>query len=249
MPQDDAGLAQGATDDWTPWVYLKLGWREEEAPLPALALTIRFGQHHVKILGGRIWFGLSGGELALRPSSGQFSDAHFWPGSPLEATVQVKRTVRAELSTKRSLSASAKADAQPLGATFSYGSGSEQTVGKVVEDAVELIHWRVRSHGSPMNALWNFEAAPGELCLNGGLLAQEIARFTCAGKTGAVKATFSVYKKDIRPLVADGVWPEDISGAKHAVLRGFVRKAIAKRMGPVVHELELPAPILEVHHG
>lgn len=249
MQQDTAVVQPARPDDWTPWIYLGLDWQQEGRQPPAVALSITFGRHHVNIPGGRIWFGLRGGELALRPSGGQFSNGHFWPQNPLEVKVEVKRTLRTEQSRKLSQSASAKADLEPLTAGFNYGSGSEISSAQIIEDAAQFVHWRISSHGSPIHAIWSFEAAPGEPCLDGRLVAQAIARFASAAEIGTVNAQFSVFKKDIRPLAAEGLWPEDISNSKRAVLGAWIRKLIAKRMGPVVYDLDLPAPVTEVRHG
>lgn len=246
--QDCEVVSPGYPEDWTPWVYLKLVWREKTYQ-PTLALTITFGTHHTEYLGGQVWFGLHGGELILQPISGQFSGAALWPPNPLDVGVRIKRTLTDRKSSKDNKSAAVEASLVPLGATFCYGSGSEDAATKVIEDVFETIHWRIRAHGSPTKAIWTFEAEPATPCLEGHLQNELIARFGSDSEAGEVKATFSVYRKDIRILDSEGFWADIFCKAKIAVLRARIHKTIAKRMGPVVYTVILTTPITQPHHG
>lgn len=237
---DKSGTAN--TTDWTPWVYLALEWGKQHGRMRGcpLLLTLSFGMHHLKVLGGRVWFGLSGGVLDITPIGGSFLIERFWPKNTLEPSVSVQRTLRAERRDTQNRSMGVKASLEGPNATANLSSKQDAVIANSIEEVLEHMHLRVIVHGAPSRALWTFATAPGELYLAGRLTRREIARLKMGQGRSGLKAAFSVFKKDIRVLFAQGLWPENVSENKHRVLMRLLRKFVADQMGQTVCLLELP---------
>jgi hypothetical protein len=236
MPANGETTERG---DWTPWVYLNVEWgAENDAGRPVL-LTVNFGEHHLKVRGGRVWFGLSGGELDLKPSAGAFLPEYFWPENPLEVAVKCKRTVQVVQTDKRHGSIGIKAALATPTVEANIGSGRDAEIANTAIDVFDEIRLLVSPHGSPSHHFWNFSPAPGTPCLKGKLERKEIARMAAPAPAAALKVTFSVFKRDILPLRAEGLWPENVSPTKNAVVTALLRKFVADRLGQLVCDLEL----------
>ena len=227
--------------DWSPWVYLNLEWGGLSDNDLGLLLTINFNKHHLKILGGRVWFGLRGGELKLELTNAVMFYQHRWPQSPLEEKIKVKHRISKTSLSKSTRNSNAQANLAETSASMSF-SRTKETGGELttsVEDEVEYVIWQISTKGSEKEAYWDFEVGGGNPCLQGRLTEQEIGKVIVQAEPYAVQAEFKVFKKDIRPLHGEGFWPENLSNTKKAVLLAFLRIIIARHMNPVVYSREL----------
>lgn len=245
----DLSVDQPDKPDWSPWVYLQLEWtKPSEGVNRGLLLTINFAKHHMKVLGGRVWFGLRRGELKLTPSNGVIPYEHRWPESPLEVNFKFKRTVNETKGTKRSRSTSDKLNVGhtltntklSIGTSRNGEKAEEQVKG--IKDEFEYVTWRIRPKGSDKEAYWDFEALEIESCLQGRLFKKEICKVM---PPCGVRASFRVFKRDIQPIGGEGLWPENLEAVKCAVILALLRRHIVKTLGPEAFLLEVPNPIEE----
>ena len=235
--------------DWSPWVYIRLKWGKPSDDGLGILLTINFNKHHLKILGGRIWFGLLGGELKLEPINAEIPYEHRWPETPLVVKTEIRHKSGKTSGSKETRSSSREFNAEGNLADATASGGFSRTKGfenerlNSLED--EYVHIHISTKGSEKEAIWDFEVSEGNLCLQGNLIEKEISKLVVHNEPYAVHASFRVFKKDIRPLSAEGIWrPEDLGSTKKikkikkSILLALLRKEIAK-MNPVIHSFRL----------
>ena len=154
--------------DWSPWVYVELNWGDlcdEGSGRSGLLLTINFSKHFMKVLGGRVWFGLRSGELKLEPINATIPYKHRWPQSSLAVEIKTKRSISKTSGSKQAQSDTktldAKADFKDISASLSSSSkremGLEQSA--LIQDDFEHTVWQVYTKGSEQKAYWDFEVA------------------------------------------------------------------------------------------
>jgi len=252
MAAEDDSTASTSGAQWAPWIYINLEWRTcgEHMLSRQVLLTTHFGEHHLDVFGGRVWFGLRGVELQVTPSVGEFASEHLWPENLLEVTVEVDRKASTERREKRHGSMSAKVHSKEANAEASAASDRAIETNNAIEDVYKQVHWRIVVQGSPSSPIWKFLASPREPFLQGRLVRQQIGQLkSISDDTTSLSAELRLFKKDIRPSFAEGLWPEDISNSKHVVLMALLRKMIANRIGPTVWVVEAPPLPAEAANG
>jgi hypothetical protein len=88
----------------------------------------------------------------------------------------------------------------------------------------------VITKGSEENAYWDFEANTSDSFLSGGFREQKIGKVEVISSPCSIEAVFRIFRKDIRPLEAEGIWPKNIGGSKNLILQALLRKFIATKM-------------------
>lgn len=199
-----------------------------------LYLTINFNEQWEPLIGGRIKFGLKGGELRLRLENSRSPHKLRKLTGRLQDALQIERNEKE--GTERQGGAEASLAENRVGAKINLGGkeSGERT------DKFEFTACQVTTKGTETNPVWSFEERAGEGVLKGLLSEQKLATLNGTAKQCYVEATFEVSNRDVHLTDAEGLWPQDISRNKLAVLyEVLARFLLNNKLKPYLSRAEL----------
>nr|WP_290228378.1 hypothetical protein [Trichocoleus desertorum] len=197
-------------------------------------MTIQFNEQWEQLPGGRIKFGLRGGELRLKLDNGEISLQDRELGGSFDLAVQKERQQQ-EGSENQSGIETTWADSKP-GAKANISE--KQTTGR--SDKFQFTSCQITTKGSEENPAWVFEVKTGEPVLKGLLKSAKIGVLGIAGKPCQVEATFGVTLRDVHLTDAEGLWSPNISREKRAVLdRALAKQFLKHKLQPYLSRVEL----------
>lgn len=199
-----------------------------------LNLTLQFNEQRELVIGGRIQFGLKGGQLKLKLVNGEIPiESRMLNGLvklSAEKPRQQQHSSQPQSPTKDALSKN-----PPLvNAAPSANQTPENT------DKFQPSVCQVTIQGSEENPTWVFEVTKDELVLNGLLKNVLLATLNVTGKPCYVEATFEVSPRDVYMIEAEGLLPKNLSRKKMAVIeRAIIRRFLERKLKPYLSRHEL----------
>ncbi|MBV8886056.1 MAG: hypothetical protein JO235_18970 [Chroococcidiopsidaceae cyanobacterium CP_BM_RX_35] len=207
-----------------------------------LFLTINFNEQWEKLVGGRLKWGLRGGELRLTLTNGILPYSSRELTDSLELFILKKRVVQESRQAQQGLEGSISdmvilpAWAGKAGAKANVGK--ERTFGKT--DEFEVTVCQVTTKGSEENPAWVFTVRTGEPVLKGLLKRAKLGTLDIKALPCTAIATFEVSSRDVYITDAEGLWPPDISRNKQAVLeRMLALRLLRSKLQPYLSQAEL----------
>ncbi|MEW6491805.1 MAG: hypothetical protein AB1589_04540 [Cyanobacteriota bacterium] len=202
-----------------------------------LHLTIRFNEEWTEPLGrlgGRIKFGLKGGELRLKLQNGKIASREF--DSSLPPSVPIDRTLDEHQKTTGMMEF-----VVPLAAIKQLLKGStsrEQTGGTI--DKFLFDSFQITTKDSPEKPAWVFKVKTGEPVLIGSLTDAKLGTIEVAAKPCYVEATFEVSKRDVQLTDSEGLWLKDLIPEKREALDiALVKLLLKHKIKPYLSRVEL----------
>lgn len=202
-----------------------------------LHLTIKFNEQWEPLPGGRIKFGLKGGELRVKLENSEIPFesrelAGSWELSVQTAKKNPQTTPEKTSREVRSNNLNAAVNGNQTSAS------SEKNFPTLNQLPVNICH--VTTKVSEENPAWVFEEEMGEPVLKGSLHQAKLATLNMTALPCHVEATFEVSKRDVCLTDAEGLWPPDISRNKRAVLdRLIVQRLLEPKFKPYLSKAEL----------
>ncbi len=214
--------------------WSKLRLKSKETEQIELYLTINFNEQWEKLPGGRVKFGLRGGELRLRLEGANIPYEYRGLNDPFELAVEKERQQQEGSENQNAIEASLAKGEPAVKANLS----AKKTTGKT--DKIQFTTYQVTTKGSEENPAWVFEVETGEPVLKGLLKNALLATMKVTAKPCRVQATFEVSKQDVYLTQAEGLWPQDISRNKMAILeRKMALWLLNTKLKPYLSRVEL----------
>ncbi|NES21378.1 MAG: hypothetical protein F6K41_21220 [Symploca sp. SIO3E6] len=215
-------------------LWTKLRQESKETEQIELYLTINFNEQWENLPGGRVKFGLRGGELRLKLEVGNIPYEYRGLNDPFEIAVPTDREQKEGNERQRLIEAALAKGEPTIKAIFSFNKKNEQT------DKIQFTTYQVTTKGSEENPAWVFEVKTGEPVLKGSLNNALLGTMNVTAKPCHVKAIFEVSKQDVYLTQAEGLWPQDISRNKLAILeRTMALWLLKKKLTPYISQVEL----------
>lgn len=234
--------------DWQMWVNYELKPGDVSDQKADILLTIFFAYHNVDLIGGRIWFGLRGGELSLQPNNATIPLEERWPQTPLLPSIETKRTITVGAASRENLKTTLGTDAEfitreaGVSLIASHGSENEKADSLGISSEFSQIEWQITCKGSDCQTIWQFESKLYNQYLCGSLRSQRLCTIFSKTRDFSIQASFNVYARDISILDASGIWPEGTGANKKGVIRALLRKFIAEAMNAELPTIKLYFP-------
>jgi len=199
-----------------------------------LYLTINFNEQWENLPGGRVKFGLRGGELRLKLEGANIPYENRGLNDPFKVAVETNREQQEGNELQNAIEASLDKGEPTVKANLS----SKKTTGKT--DKIQFTTYQVTTKGSEENPAWVFEVKTGEPVLKGLLKSALLGTMKVTVKPCHVKAIFEVSKQDVYLTQAEGLWPQDISRNKLAILeRKMALWLLKNKLTPYLSRVEL----------
>ena len=199
-----------------------------------LYLTLNFNEQWETLPGGRIKFGIRGGELRLALTNGK---------APYNA-----RELAGELQlhlTKQRKDEQGKTDTSNLQGVVSKDElsievGINKQVTQNRTDTFDVPVCQVTTKGSLEHPAWVFEEKAGEGVLKGLLKKKPLAVVDLTDYTWRIKATFEVSLNDVCLNKAEGMWFQNLTPQKQRVLDiGLAKLFLKHKLKPYVSLVEV----------
>lgn len=218
-------VQSGSLEDFDVWQA------STETPQIDLCVTLKFNEQWENLKGGRIKFGLRGGELKLKLENSEIPDEACYLAGVVELSMQnPKPTVE-----KKSLDSRLRA----FNSAFNGRSAKTSSIESSPETEHPITLCHVTTKISEENPAWVFEEI-GELVLRGSLYQAKLATLNITALPCRVEATFVISKQDLCLTDAEGLWPPDISRNKKAVLeRLMIQRLLEPKIKPYLSKAEL----------
>jgi len=187
-----------------------------------LHLTINFNEQWEPLRGGRVKFGLKGGELRLKLENSKIPYESRELAGKLELSVQKERQQQ-EASEKQSGIEASLVESKP---GVKANVGSKETAGTT--DKFQFTDCQITTKGSEENPAWVFEVETGEPVLKGLLKNEKLGTLDVKTKPCRVEATFEVSKRDVHLTDGEGLYPPDISRNKRAIIERTIALHLLK---------------------
>lgn len=206
-----------------------------------LHLTINFNEQWELLPGGRIKFGLKGGELRVKLENSEipFESRELAGSWELSVPTAKKKSQIPQDKKSREIRAN-NLNASVNGSQIKAKESAipEQSLSTFNQLPVNICH--ITTKVSEENPAWVFEEEMGELVLKGSLNQAKLATLNMTALPCRVEATFEVSKRDVCLTDAEGLWPADISRNKRAVLdRLIVQRLLEPKFKPYLSKAEL----------
>jgi len=207
-----------------------------------LYLTINFNEQWEKLIGGRLKWGLRGGELRLKLTNGIIPYSSRELTGSLELFILKKRVVQESSQAQKGIEGSIGniviLPAWTGKAGVKANAGAEQTSGRT--DEFEFTVCQVTTKGAEENPAWVFAVKTGEPVLKGLLKRAKLGTLDIKAKPCTVLVTFEISLRDIYVTDAEGLWPADISQNKRAVLeRMLALRLLKSKLKPYLSQVKL----------
>ena len=198
-----------------------------------LYLTLEFNEQRELLFGGRIKFGLKGGELRLKLENAEFLlESREMAGM---VKLAVHNDIQQESSRNHSTIAVSLAESKP---GVKANSDTKKTDRKtdsseVATCQVQFIDCQVTTKGSQENPTWVFEVKTGQPVLKGLLKNAKLGTLDMTAKPCRIEATFEVLPQDVYITEAEGLSPKHISKKRRAVIeRAIARRFLERKLKP-----------------
>lgn len=211
--------------------YQDVVWDSTQTPQIDLHLTIKFNEQWEPLKGGRIKFGLKGGELRLKLENSEIPyEARHLVGA-IELVGQDQQELQENFDKKHLASRRA----------FNFtinGNQPKELKSPLIQQPVSFCH--VTTKVSEENPAWVFEAEISKQVLKGSLHQAKLATLNITALPCRVEATFEISKLDLCLTDAAGLWHPDISRNKKAVLeRLIIQRLLEPKFKPYLSKAEL----------
>lgn len=206
--------------------YQDVGWASTQTQQIDLHLTIKFNEQWEPLKGGRIKFGLKGGELRLKLENSEIP----YEARHLVGAIELVGQDQQELQ---------ELDKKPLDSRrpFNFtinGNQPKELKSPLIQQPVSFCH--VTTTVSEENPAWVFEAEISKQVLKGSLHQAKLATLNITALPCRVEATFEISKLDLCLTDAAGLWHPDISRNKKAVLeRLIIQRLLEPKFKPYRH--------------
>ncbi len=201
-----------------------------------LYLTLQFNEQRDMLPGGRVKFGLRGGQLRLKLENGEIP----WVSSEITGSVELSalNTTLQQPSRYRQSGVEVTLPESQAEVKENLSISTKETLGRI--DQVQTLVCQVSTKGSQENPAWVFEAGTGEPVLKGLLKNAKLGTLNVTGKPCRVEAIFEVSPSDVYMTKAEGLWPTNISKKRSAVIeRAIARRFLERRLKPYLSRQEL----------
>jgi hypothetical protein len=224
MKLEGIPVQSGSLEDFDVWQA------SIETPQIDLCVTLKFSEQWENLKGGRIKFGLRGGELRLKLENSEIPDeAHNLAGI-VELSKNDAKPEPQSIVERKSLDSRLRAFNSAFKASSTEPSPE-------AEHPITLCH--ITTKVSEENPAWVFEEI-GEIVLRGSLYQTKLATLNISALPCRVEATFEISKQDLCLTDAEGLWPPDISRNKQAVLeRLMIQRLLEPNIKPYLSKAEL----------
>jgi len=211
--------------------YYDVGCASTQTQQIDLHLTIKFNEQWEALKGGRIKFGLKGGELRLKLENSEIPYEDRNLAGAIELVGQHKQEL--QVPDKKPLD-----NRRPFNFTVNGNQPKELKLPVIQQDSISFCH--VTTKVSEENPTWVFEAEISEQVLRGSLHQAKLATLNITALPCRVEATFEISKQDLCLTDAEGLWSPDISRNKKAVLeRLIVQRLLEPKFKPYLSKAEL----------
>lgn len=206
-----------------------------------LYLTLQFNEQREMLPGGRLKFGLKGGELRIKLENGKI------PLTSGELDNSCKLSVHQDRQQQEGKSNQSRIEATSVESKPGVQSHprTKKTAGKTeqlqfVTCQVDFVTCQVATKGSPENPAWVFKVEAGEPVLKGLLKNVRLGTLNVTAKPCRVEATFEVSPRDVCITEAEGLWPKNISKKRCAVIeRAIIRRFLERKLKPYLSRQQL----------
>ena len=185
-----------------------------------LFLTIRFNEHWYDLPGGRIRFGINGGQLTLKLENGEIPLDLIDLSGPFNLAVSVKRVKKDTTKGKKGVKVSAQGG--------EISQESEETA--EYSDEISFIACQVTTKGTNTNPVWVFEEKQEERVLKGLLKSAKLATMNILAKPCVVRAEFDISNKNIQITDFEGIWFQNITPGKRITIDRMIVNALLKEV-------------------
>lgn len=183
-----------------------------------LFLTIRFNEHWYDLPGGRIRFGINGGQLTLRLENGEIPLDLLDLSGPLNLEVSIKRTKKDTKKGKKGVKVSAQGGEV----------AQENEEASEYSDEISFTTCQVTTRGTSTNPVWVFEEKQEERVLKGLLKSIKLATMNILAKPCIIRAEFDISNKNIQITGSEGVWFQDIKPEKRITMDRLIVDRLLK---------------------
>ncbi len=206
-----------------------------------LHLTINFNEQWEALKGGRIKFGLKGGELRVKLENSEIPYESCALTGSLELSLQTGKQETKASKDKNSVDVRPRALNSSVNGSTTKAQASlstDQRFQRIEQLSGTICH--VTTKVSEENPAWVFEEEMGEPVLRGSLNRAKLATLNVTALPCRIEATFEVSKRDVCLTDAEGLWPADISRNKRAVLdRLIIQRLLEPKLKPYLSRAEL----------
>ena len=225
------------------FLYLDLEFKDtqtnrlEQTELPQkkdLYLTLNFHEESLKLLGGKVKYGLRGGQLKLSLKNCKI------PCSDRCLKDRMPRVTERELETQQGVEKNSNIGGylSPAQAEFSTKQDYKKTE-KPTEKCQQTVY-HVSTKGGDCSPAWVFEADQDESVLKVTLADEKLATVEITEISHQLIATFEVVSKNIYIGDAEGIWPDNISQNKLAIIEKLIINRLRKsKLKPYVSKVVL----------
>ncbi|MFZ1030168.1 MAG: hypothetical protein WAN66_28520 [Limnoraphis robusta] len=211
--------------------------RLQQAELPQkkdLYLTLNFNEEWLKLLGGKVKYGLRGGELrlSLKNCKTPYSDRCLNDEMKLVTEREVETQQGVEKSSN--IGGSLSREKAELSAKQDYKNTETR------KEKFQKTVYHVSTKGDERSPAWVFEADKDESVLKGTLADQKLATVDITEISHQLTATFEVVSKNVYVGDAEGIWPDNISQNKLAIIEKLIiNRLLESKLKPYVSKVEL----------
>lgn len=192
-----------------------------------LFLTIQFNEHWQDLPGGRIRFGINGGQLTLRLENGEIPLELLDLSGPLNLEVSIKRAKKDTKKGKKGVKVSAQGG--------EIAQESEEA--SEYSDEISFTTCQVTTKGTSTNPVWVFEEKQEERVLKGLLKSTKLAMMNILARPYIIRAEFDTSNKNIQITGFGGIWFQDLKPGKRTTLdRLFANKYLDELIQPHLSE-------------
>ncbi|MFB8788014.1 MAG: hypothetical protein U7123_04030 [Potamolinea sp.] len=204
-----------------------------------LLLSLRFSEHLEPLLGGRIKFGLKGGELSLKLKNCTISLPSGALGKSFKLSVKALPKDK-----KRQQSDTNQGGVEDSLIEMKLGNQAniaQNETAKITDS--RLISCQITTKGSEESLAWVFAlktVKTDEPILQGMIRNAILATINVTAKPCRIEAIFSVSAEDVYITEAEGLWPENISKKRKIVIqRAIVHRLLKRKLKPYLSRQEL----------
>lgn len=199
-----------------------------------LYLTLNFNEEWLELRGGKVKYGFRGGELrlSLNNCNSPYPDRCLNDAMKLVTEREVETQQAVEKSSN--IGGSLSPDKAELSAKQDYKNTDKRT------EKFQKTVYHVSTKGDELSPAWVFEADKDESVLKGTLAEQKLATVEITEISHQLTATFEVLSKNIYVGDAEGIWLDNISQNKLAIIEKLIINRLLKsKFKPYVSKVEL----------
>lgn len=193
-----------------------------------LYLTLNFNEEWLELRGGRVKFGIRAGELRLILNNGKVPYSHRNLNDPLRLSTE------REVETQQGRESGSNVGGSLSQEKAELTAKQDQKRTKTRKEKFQKVNFHVSTKGTEEEPKWVFEADRDDPILRGTLADTQLATVKIMGNPHEVIATFEVSDRDVYLRDAEGIWPQNISRKKLAVIeRLIIMRQLASKLKPI----------------